>query len=251
MNHKVTVFLTDRTCVDVSSDSALQVEDRDDEDTGGEIIELKLLFNSNYLFGYTQSIIPFDAWNTIYGKSKRKVRRHFLTLVKRHGIGWLVPGYDDWQIDLDDLGAHAANIKPIKWAKGLYFARPHVKRRELGQATTKSGRFVYMITLTVFEPRITKEMEERSALMLARQRDGLTPPSQSTPSVSAHDAKVRLGLHVFYCYSHKGEKLSAMLETHLKILERQGLIAGWHDRMIGAGEEWKGAIDRNLEKAQM
>ena len=28
--------------------------------------------------------------------------------------------------------------------------------------------------------------------------------------------------------------------THLKIFQRQGLIKLWHDRLITAGEEWKG-----------
>jgi hypothetical protein len=41
------------------------------------------------------------------------------------------------------------------------------------------------------------------------------------------------------------------LEQHLSLLQRQGIIAGWHDRKIGAGEEWKGAIDKNLEEAQV
>lgn len=34
-------------------------------------------------------------------------------------------------------------------------------------------------------------------------------------------------------------------------MKRQGIIAGWHDRKIGAGEEWKGAIDKYLEEAQV
>ena len=38
--------------------------------------------------------------------------------------------------------------------------------------------------------------------------------------------------------------------SHLSLLRRQGLISAWHDRMIGAGEEWKGSIDKNLEEAQ-
>src|SRR5262249_6996563 len=37
----------------------------------------------------------------------------------------------------------------------------------------------------------------------------------------------------------------------LALLKRQGIIAGWYDRRIGAGEEWKGAIDKNLEVAQV
>jgi TIR domain len=34
-------------------------------------------------------------------------------------------------------------------------------------------------------------------------------------------------------------------------LRRQGLIETWHDRRIGAGTEWAGAIDRELEAADI
>ena len=56
---------------------------------------------------------------------------------------------------------------------------------------------------------------------------------------------------VFYSYSHKDERFRAKLEEHLSLLQRQGIIAGWHDRKIGAGQEWKGAIDKNLEEAHV
>jgi internalin A len=39
------------------------------------------------------------------------------------------------------------------------------------------------------------------------------------------------------------------LETHLKLLQRQGLIEPWHDRTIEAGDEWKQKIDEHLERA--
>jgi len=61
----------------------------------------------------------------------------------------------------------------------------------------------------------------------------------------------RGALRVFFSYSHKDERLRDELETHLKILERRGLIATWHDRQIAAGEEWKGEIDENLERAEI
>ena len=41
------------------------------------------------------------------------------------------------------------------------------------------------------------------------------------------------------------------LETHLKLLQRQGLIDAWHDRRITGGDEWKGRIDENLEQADI
>jgi internalin A len=37
----------------------------------------------------------------------------------------------------------------------------------------------------------------------------------------------------------------------LKLLQRQGLIEPWQDRMIGAGEDWKDKIDDNLERADI
>ncbi len=69
----------------------------------------------------------------------------------------------------------------------------------------------------------------------------------SSAAVSTPAAPIRL----FYSYSHKAEELRDQLEESLALLKRLGLIAGWHDRKIGAGEEWKVAIDRNLEHAQV
>ena len=58
-------------------------------------------------------------------------------------------------------------------------------------------------------------------------------------------------LRLFYSYSHKDEVLRSELETHVKLLHRQGLIISWHDRQITAGDEWKGEIDENLELADI
>jgi len=56
---------------------------------------------------------------------------------------------------------------------------------------------------------------------------------------------------IFYSYSHEDKSLRDELAKHLSLLKRQGIITEWHDRRIGAGEEWKGAIDKNLEKADI
>ena len=58
-------------------------------------------------------------------------------------------------------------------------------------------------------------------------------------------------LSLFYSYSHKDETLRDELETHLKLLQRQGMISGWHDRRILAGEEWDKKIDDNLKNADI
>jgi internalin A len=56
---------------------------------------------------------------------------------------------------------------------------------------------------------------------------------------------------VFFSYSHKDEWLRDELETHLKLLQRQGIISTWHDRKILPGAEWGGEIDNHLERARI
>jgi len=63
-------------------------------------------------------------------------------------------------------------------------------------------------------------------------------------------AEARIGaVRLFYSYAHKDEQLRNELETHLKLLQRRGLIDAWHDRLIDPGDEWKRKIDDNLEQA--
>ena len=56
-------------------------------------------------------------------------------------------------------------------------------------------------------------------------------------------------VEVFYSYAHADEDFRVELVKHLRLLERQGVITGWHDRNISAGTEWKDAIDEHLESA--
>jgi hypothetical protein len=56
---------------------------------------------------------------------------------------------------------------------------------------------------------------------------------------------------VFFSYSHKDEALRDRLETHLAMLERQGVIETWHDRRIEAGDDFAGKIGNELERADL
>lgn len=60
-----------------------------------------------------------------------------------------------------------------------------------------------------------------------------------------------LPIEVFFSYSHADERLRDKLEIHLSALKREGLVEAWHDRQIGAGEEWKGQIDSHLNVAKI
>src|SRR6266699_2745568 len=56
-------------------------------------------------------------------------------------------------------------------------------------------------------------------------------------------------IEVFYSYAHRDEYWRKRLETHLSTLQRQGVIAGWHDRNISAGTAWATKIDEHLNSA--
>jgi len=60
-----------------------------------------------------------------------------------------------------------------------------------------------------------------------------------------------MALDVFIAYSHLDEVLRDQLESHLKLLERQGIIAAWHDRRIVPGTEWARDIHNYLERANI
>ncbi|NUO79752.1 leucine-rich repeat domain-containing protein [candidate division KSB1 bacterium] len=61
----------------------------------------------------------------------------------------------------------------------------------------------------------------------------------------------REAVRVFISYAHKDERLCNELIVHLKLMQRQGVIATWYDRKIEAGENWKEKIDENLERAEI
>ena len=58
-------------------------------------------------------------------------------------------------------------------------------------------------------------------------------------------------VEVFFSYSHKDEALRDELATHLKILEREGIISGWHDRKILPEDEWDRQINTYLDTADI
>jgi hypothetical protein len=52
---------------------------------------------------------------------------------------------------------------------------------------------------------------------------------------------------VFFSYSHADEALRDQLEKQLSLLKRQGAIEVWHDRRIGAGQDFAKEIDQHVE----
>jgi internalin A len=58
-------------------------------------------------------------------------------------------------------------------------------------------------------------------------------------------------MRVFLSYAHKDETFKDQLETHLKLMERQGTISSWNDRKLIPGTEWRPGILDELERAHI
>ncbi|HYC93256.1 MAG TPA: FxSxx-COOH system tetratricopeptide repeat protein [Thermoanaerobaculia bacterium] len=56
---------------------------------------------------------------------------------------------------------------------------------------------------------------------------------------------------VFVSYAHEDEKLKDELLKHLRVLERQGVIEAWHDRLIAAGSAFGEEIRERLEASSV
>ncbi|MDT4897769.1 MAG: internalin [Acidobacteriota bacterium] len=65
------------------------------------------------------------------------------------------------------------------------------------------------------------------------------------------DEERRQAARLFYSYSHKDESLRNELETHLKLLQRRGLIETWQDRNIMPGDHWEEKIDEYIDRADI
>src|SRR5437764_1267929 len=56
---------------------------------------------------------------------------------------------------------------------------------------------------------------------------------------------------IFFCYAREDEPLLNKLKSHLRPLQRQGLVDIWHDREISAGTQWEQEISRHLNEADV
>ncbi|HLO16902.1 MAG TPA: toll/interleukin-1 receptor domain-containing protein, partial [Anaerolineales bacterium] len=58
-------------------------------------------------------------------------------------------------------------------------------------------------------------------------------------------------VRVFISYSHRDTSIANELETHLGILQHEGLLDMWSSRRIEAGAEWQDEVTRQLGEAQL
>jgi internalin A len=135
----------------------------------------------------------------------------------------------------------------------IHASIPELKPQEMVPVPGRPQLVVPYRKLTVLEQKGRRTLEEVIGdevldLDVAKLLNGVDLAGRLRPDERvASDQPLRL----FYSYAHKDETLRNELETHLKILERQGLIAPWHDRLIRPGQDWADEIDENLERADL
>src|SRR5436190_10191250 len=56
---------------------------------------------------------------------------------------------------------------------------------------------------------------------------------------------------IFFCYAHEDEPQLNKLKSHLRPLQRIGLIDVWYDRDISAGKKWEEEIVTHLNEANI
>jgi TIR domain len=84
-----------------------------------------------------------------------------------------------------------------------------------------------------------------------REIEARLPASNAAVQAPAELDKPRTPATLFYSYSHKDEELRKELEVALALLRRQGSLKAWHDRQILPGEDWRNAINSNIESAEI
>ena len=58
-------------------------------------------------------------------------------------------------------------------------------------------------------------------------------------------------LKLFLSYSRKDEELRDFLAEHSAFLQRKDVVNSWYDRKLPGGSKWQGALDRNIDDADI
>ncbi len=126
----------------------------------------------------------------------------------------------------------------------------HLKQlRALEEQAAKFGLHVPSYITAEIEDRQREVADTERKLNPEPATEPSSPISTAVPAPTTPTSAVIL--EVFFSYAHEDEALRDKLAKHLRNLERQKVITGWHDRQISAGTEWAGKIDVHLDSARI
>lgn len=80
------------------------------------------------------------------------------------------------------------------------------------------------------------------------------PPHPPTPSQvvpAAATTQPTRAARIFISYSHADEPYKDILEKHLSLLNRIGVVETWSDRALAVGQNWEAEIRSQIEKADI
>ena len=126
-----------------------------------------------------------------------------------------------------------------------------LEERDLETRATNRARISQRLA-QIGRDRYQVEAEIRQLSDDAPSSPTVAPSSETAgaPATPTNDARAE-PLDLFYSYSHADEALRDELEKHLKLLERRGLLRGWHDRRIDPGTLWDETIHERLRTADI
>ncbi len=81
--------------------------------------------------------------------------------------------------------------------------------------------------------------------------DNLMKDQQYTIYKKINHQRDFISVKIFFSYAHEDEALLNQLKSHLRPLQRQGIIDVWYDRDISAGTEWEREISQHLDSSQI
>jgi internalin A len=178
-------------------------------------------------FGDSRALVKADVQDKqvfihIAGKSPRH-RRELLAIIRS---------------DFERIHYDIRNLQPREMVPVPGYPDTLVPYKELLVREEKGRK--------TFEVVVGDEMIDADVLELLNGVDLEGTRRRETPMEARSEA-----VRVLISYSHRDDNLRNELQTHLKLLQRQGIIDAWDDRQIDAGDEWKRKIDDNLERADI
>ena len=141
---------------------------------------------------------------------------------------------------VDILDYVPGNNNEEKFKKVWHLCRKHGKEVEVASRRMRE----------IHDDNLYLKLPEKSLLKMIAEREFLNDSNQQKQSIMSSNSPSN-SIKVFYSYSSKDEHLREQLQNHLINLKREGIISEWHFRKIGAGKDWEGEIDKNLNSSQV
>ena len=163
------------------------------------------------------------------------------------------------RVSIAVIGPHAGRRRLLTVIRAdmeyLHRSVPKLQPLEQVPAPGHAGLVVPFKKLQTLEAKGRTEFDEVFndeviTFSVSELLNGVEEP-RAKSDVTSRGGGEKEALRLAFSYSSKDVALRDQLETHLKLLQRQGVISAWHDRQILPGEAYAGVIDDHFERAEI